>query len=50
MGRLPWVAGGVAAAGIIHILCVFSIPLLAERDAWGRLSAVMKPHALVVPD
>lgn len=50
MGRLPWVAGGVVAAGIIHILCVFSIPLLAERDAWGRLSAVMKPNTLVVPD
>ncbi|MGC1585432.1 MAG: DUF1254 domain-containing protein, partial [Rhodomicrobium sp.] len=29
---------------------VFSIPLLAERDAWGRLSAVMKPNTLVVVD
>ncbi len=50
MGILPWAAGGVVAAGIIHILCVFSIPMLAEQDAWGRLSAVMKLNALVVPD
>ncbi len=50
MGRLPWVAGGVVAAGIIHILTVFCIPLLAEEDAWARLSAVMKPNALVVPE
>jgi len=50
MGSLPWAVGGVVAAGIIHILCVFSIPLLAERDAWGRLSAVMKPNVLAVAD
>lgn len=50
MGILPWALGGVAAAGIIHILCVFSIPSLAERDAWGRLSAVMKPNTLVAAD
>ncbi len=50
IGSLPWAAGGVVAAGIIHILCVFSIPLLAERDAWGRLSAVMKPNVLAVAD
>ncbi|MGO9173278.1 MAG: DUF1254 domain-containing protein [Rhodomicrobium sp.] len=50
MGSLPWILGGTVAAGIIHILCVFSIPLLAERDAWARLSAAMKPNALVVAD
>jgi uncharacterized membrane protein len=50
MGSLPWAAAGVVAAGIIHILCVFSIPVLAEKDAWGRLSAAMKPNALVVAD
>jgi uncharacterized membrane protein len=46
MGNLPWVLGGLVAAGIIHILSVFSIPLLAERDAWARLSAVMTPNIL----
>src|SRR3974390_3920806 len=50
MGYLPWAAGGIFAAGIIHILCVFGIPLLAEGDAWGRLSAVLKPNALAVAD
>ena len=30
--------------------CVFAIPVLAERDAWGRLSAVMKPNTLAIAD
>jgi uncharacterized membrane protein len=47
MGNLPWVLGGLVAAGIIHILSVFSIPLLAERDAWARLSSVMTPNVLM---
>jgi uncharacterized membrane protein len=47
MGRLPWILGGLVAAGIIHILCVFSIPMLAERDAWARLSSVMAPNVLM---
>jgi uncharacterized membrane protein len=47
MGKLPWVLGGFVAAGIIHILCVFGIPVLAERDAWTRLSSVMGPNVLM---
>lgn len=50
MGSLPWAAAGVVAAGIIHILCVFAIPMLADQDAWGRLSAAMKPNALAISD
>ncbi len=50
MGSVPWVAGGIVAAGIIHILCIFGMPVLAERDAWSRLSAVMKPNVLAVAD
>ena len=50
MGNLPWAAGGLVAAGVIHILCVFGIPLLAERDAWSRLSAAIKPNVLAVAD
>ncbi len=50
MGSTPWVIGGLVAGGIIHILCVLGIPALAERDAWSRLSAIMKPNTLVVPD
>jgi uncharacterized membrane protein len=48
MDKLPWVLAGLVAAGIIHILAVLSIPELASRDAWGRLSAVMKPNALAI--
>jgi uncharacterized membrane protein len=50
MGSLTWAAAGVVAAGIIHILSVFAIPMLAEQDAWGRLAAVMKPNALAISD
>jgi uncharacterized membrane protein len=50
MERLPWALAGIAAAGIIHILTVFAIPVLAERDAWGRLSAVMTPNTLAIAD
>jgi uncharacterized membrane protein len=50
MGSTPWVIGGFVAGGIIHILCVLGIPALAERDAWFRLSAAMKPNTLVVAD
>lgn len=48
MDKLPWALAGLVAAGIIHILTVFSIPVLAERDAWGRLSAVLKPNTLSI--
>jgi uncharacterized membrane protein len=50
MGSLPWVFGGIVAGGILHILCVFSIPWLAERDAWARLSADMKSNTLIIAD
>jgi len=50
MGNLPWAAGGIVAAGIIHILCVFSIPMLAEKDAWSRLASTLKPNALALAD
>jgi uncharacterized membrane protein len=50
MGSLPWILGGIAAAGIIHILTVLSIPALAERDTWARLAAAMKTNTLAVAD
>ncbi len=50
MESVPWVLAGLAAAGIVHILTVFSMPMLAERDAWTRLSASIKPNALVIAD
>ena len=50
MGRFFWIAGGLAAAGIIHVLAVLAIPQLAERDAWTRLSALTKPNTLAVAD
>ncbi len=50
MGSYPWVIGGLVAGGVIHILCVLGIPALAERDAWSRLSAAMKPNTLFVSE
>jgi uncharacterized membrane protein len=50
MGNLPLILAGLVAGGVIHILCVFGIPVLAEYDAWSRLSAVLKPNTLVIAD
>jgi uncharacterized membrane protein len=50
MGNLPWILGGFAAAGLIHILCIFGMPMLAEQDAWTRLALAMKPNALMIAD
>ncbi len=50
MRSIPWIAGGIVAGGIIHILCVLGTPWLAERDAWSRLSVIMKPNTLVIAD
>lgn len=50
MGLYPWILGGVIAGGVIHILTVLGLPELAERDAWSRLSQVMKANTLVVAD
>lgn len=50
MGLFPWVIGGVIAGGVIHLLTVFAIPSLAERDAWSRLSQVMKPNTFAIAD
>ncbi len=50
MGILPWIFGGIFAGGILHILCVFSIPMLAEHDSWAVLSSNMKPNTLVIAD
>jgi uncharacterized membrane protein len=50
MGSLPWILAGIFAGGVLHILCVFSVPWLAENDAWTRLSANLKPNALVIAE
>jgi uncharacterized membrane protein len=50
MGRAAWIFGGIVAGGILHILVVFGIPRLAERDAWSRLSASAKPNTLFIVD
>ncbi len=50
MRRFFWIAGALAAAGIVHILAVLAIPQLAEHDAWKRLSALLKPNTLAFAD
>jgi uncharacterized membrane protein len=50
MGNLPWIVAGLVAGGVIHILCVFGIPVLAEHDAWTRLAATLKPNTLAIAD
>ncbi len=45
---LPWVAGCLVVAGIVHIASIFAMPRLAPRDAFARMSAVTAPHRLTL--
>ncbi len=47
---IPWVLAGLVAGGILHILSVFGVPWLSERDAWARLSTELQPNVLAIPD
>ncbi|MDX2264585.1 MAG: hypothetical protein NW215_06410 [Hyphomicrobiales bacterium] len=40
-----WIAGALSLSGVIHIAAVLSVPYVAERDAWARLSALSEPNA-----
>jgi uncharacterized membrane protein len=49
-GSIPWVLAGIFAGGILHILCIFGMPWLAEQDAWGRLSSQIQPNTLAITE
>jgi uncharacterized membrane protein len=49
-GSIPWVLAGLVAGGILHILSVFGIPWLSERDAWARLATQLQPNVLAIPE
>lgn len=41
MGKLLLaVVGGLVGAVLVHIAVIFAMPILAENNAWGRLSAL----------
>jgi uncharacterized membrane protein len=42
----PWLVAAVFCSGVIHVLAVMSIPYLATRDAWARLSEISKPNQM----
>lgn len=42
----PWLIATIFCAGIVHILAVFSVPYLATRDAWARVSSVSENNQL----
>jgi uncharacterized membrane protein len=41
---LPWIAGCLVVAGIVHIASIFAMPHLAPRDAFARMSAAAPLH------
>ncbi len=41
---LPWVAGCLVVAGIVHLASIFIMPQLAPRDAFARMSAAAPLH------
>ncbi len=49
-GFIPWALAGLVAGGILHILGVFGVPWLSEKDAWARLATHLQPNVLALPD
>ena len=45
---LPWIAGCLVVAGIVHIVSIFAMPRLAPRDAFARMSALTAPHRMTL--
>ena len=45
---LPWVAGCLVIAGLVHIATIFALPRLATKDAFARISALAQPHKVVL--
>ena len=41
---LPWIAGCLVVAGIVHLASIFAMPQLAPRDAFARMSAAAPLH------
>jgi len=41
---LPWIAGCLVVAGVVHIASIFAMPQLAPRDAYARMSAAAPLH------
>ncbi len=49
-GWLPWIAGALVIAGLVHIISILAMPLLAPVDSFARLSAVTPLGRLVILD
>ena len=47
---LPWVAGCLIIAGIVHLTSILAMPRLAPNDAFARIAEVAPPHKIVLLD
>jgi uncharacterized membrane protein len=45
---LPWIAGCLFVAGVVHIVSIFAMPHLAPQDAFARISALGQPHVMTL--
>ena len=45
---LPFIAGALVVAGLIHIATIFLLPRLASKDAFARISALAPVHKIVL--
>jgi hypothetical protein len=45
---LPWVAGCLFIAGVVHIISILALPRLAPKDSFARISALAQPHKIVL--
>ena len=45
---LPWIAGALILAGLVHMASIFAMPRLATLDAFARISALAPPHSVML--
>jgi uncharacterized membrane protein len=48
LAALLWLLGVLAIAGITHIVAVFTLPEIAAKDTFARLSELAKPGRLTI--
>lgn len=49
-GLLPTILAGIMMGCVLHIIAVFSLPYIAEKDAWTRLSLSLKTNEMALAD
>ena len=48
VGNLPWFAGSLIIAGIVHLSAILAMPHLAPKDAFARMEKLSRVHQMTL--